>query len=216
MTRGRTRCPGRSALGGTILLALVSLPAPVAAQRCALDMAFGTAFPAGRVPNATEADARLSPGLGVGLGLECGSPAIRYGIDLGLYRLNARDFVFGHAVDVSSLLARFGYRFRLAGDRIGPWVVVAAQGGVAGVSRVPGSYAAILHLGPQLAFGADIAVGGSVRLGFPVSPRWSVLLDAALRTHFLSTFDPAPEGLGRPGHRTLVTIPVRLGARLTL
>ncbi|WP_419948266.1 hypothetical protein [Candidatus Palauibacter sp.] len=179
-------------------------------------MSFGTAFPAGRVPNAMETDARLSPGRGAGLGLECGSPSIRYGIDLDSYRLNARDFVFGDGVGVSSLLARFGYRFRLAGDRMGPWVVVAAQGGVAGVSRVPGSYAAILHLGPQLAFGADIAVGGNVRLGFPVSSRWSVLLDTAVRAHFLSTFEPGPGGLRRPGRRTLVTIPARVGVRLTL
>ena len=215
MIRGRARCPGRSTFGGSILLAFALLPAPVAAQKCALDVSFGTAFPAGRVPNATEADARLSPGRGFGLSLECGSRAIRYGIDLDSYRLNARDFVFGHAVGVSSLLARLGYRFRL-GDRIGPWVLVAAQGGVAGVSRVPGSYEAILHLGPQLAFGADIAVGGNVRLGFPVSSRWSVLLDTAVRTHSLSTFDPVPGGLRTPGRRTLVTIPVRLGARLTL
>ena len=216
MIRGRTPCLGRSTFGGSILLAFALLPSPVAGQGCALDMSFGTAFPAGRVPNATEADARLSPGLGVGLGFECGSGEIRYGIDLDSYRLNARDFVFGHAVGVSSLLARLGYRFGLAGDRIGPWVVVAAQGGVAGVSRVPGSYAAILHLGPQLAFGADIAVGGSVRLGFPVSSRWSVLLDTAVRTHFLSTFEPAPGGVRRPGRRTLVTIPARVGVRLTL
>ncbi|WP_419935144.1 hypothetical protein [Candidatus Palauibacter sp.] len=216
MIRGRARCLGRSTFGGSILLAFVLLPTPIAAQRCALDMALGTALPAGRVPNATEADARLSPGFGVGLGLECGSAAIRYGIDLDSYRLNARDFKFGHAVGVAGLLARLGYGFGLAEDRQGPWVVVAVQAGVVRVSRVPKSYLAILYAGRQLEFGSDMAVGGNVRLGFPVSSRWSVLLDTAVRTHFLSTFDPAPGGLRRPGRRTLVTIPVRVGVRLTL
>lgn len=216
MIREMARCLGRSAFGGSILLTFVLLPTPIAAQRCALDMALGTALPADHVPNGTEADARLSPGFGMGLSLECGSAAIRYGIDLDSYRLNAHDFVFGHAVGVAGLLARLGYGFGSAEERRGPWVVVAVQSGVVRVTRVPSDYIAILYPGRQLEFGSDMAVGGNVRLGFPVSSRWSVLLDTAVRTHFLATFDPAPGGLGWPGRRTLVTIPVRVGVRLTL
>ncbi|WP_419165160.1 hypothetical protein [Candidatus Palauibacter sp.] len=205
---------GRSTFGGLILLGSVLLPAPVAAQTCALDMALGTAIPAGRVPNGLEPDARLSAGWGLGLGLECGPPSIRFGIDLDSYRLYAEDFLFGTAVGVSSLLARLGYRFKFAGDLSGPWVVVAAQAGVARVSRIPGSYVAIGYFGRQLTFDWDVAAGGNLRLGFPVLSRWSVLFDFTVRAHSLSTFDPYSGEM--PGLRTLVTVPVRVGVRLTL
>ncbi|WP_420635209.1 hypothetical protein [Candidatus Palauibacter sp.] len=205
---------GRSSCGGLALLASVLLPAPIAAQGCSLDMALGTAIPAGRVPNAREPDARLSAAWGLGLGLECGPPSIRFGIDLDSYRLNAHDFMFGNAVGFSSLLARIGHQFKLAGDRSGPWVVVAAQAGVVRTSRIPGSYVAIGYSGRQLAFDWDVAAGGNLRLGFPVSSRWSVLFDFTVRAHSLSTFDPDPGET--PGLRTLVTVPVRVGARLAL
>ncbi len=202
----------KSAMKWLVLSASVLLPAPMVAQGCSLDMALGTVVPAGRVPNGMDPDARLSSGWSMVLGLECGRPSIRFGIDLDFYRLNAQDFLFGSAVGVSSLLARLGHEFRLAGDGGGPWVVVAAQAGVVRASRIPGSYTAILHGGRQLAFDWDVAAGGNLRLGFPVSSRWSVLFDFAVRANSLSTFEPG----GRPGLRTLVAVPVRVGARLAL
>ncbi len=213
MIRGRVRSLGCATLSGLVLAGSVLLPAPTAAQGCALDMSLGIAIPAGGVPNGGP-DAKLSPGRGIGLGVECGPRAIRFGVDLEWYRLNARDFLFGEGVGFPSLLARLGHQFELAGDDGGPWVVAAAQAGFVQVSRIPGSYVAIGYPGRQLAFEWDVTVGGNLRLGWPVSSRWSVLLDLAVRANSLSTFDPHPAE--RPGMRWLVAIPVRVGARLAL
>lgn len=207
----------RSAAAALVLLAPVVITTPAEAQRCSVDMGPGTMVPTGRVPNGEKPDAKLSAAWGVSLGIECGPRSIRFGIDVESYRLNAQDFVFGNALRITGLLARLGREFALAEEDGGPRISLAVQAGVIGALRIPGDYLLILHGGRQLAFDLDVATGGALRVVVPLASRWSILVDLAARANFLSTWDPlSTDPDGDPGLRRLVTIPVRLGMRLTL
>ena len=201
----------------SIISTMLAMPRNVAGQQCTWSASAGMSIPATRALYVDGFHRQLTGGWISRLGRTCGSDALRYGFDADAQHVYGRGGLY-----VFNLVARLGRVFRAGPDPRVPWLEVAGNAGFFYAFDDGGDTIEILiPPRPEEIPGREVdlpdhglTTGGSVRVGFPVSARGSVLLDMGLRASFLSTAETY--GLAEDTQRILVTLPITLGYQLSL